>query len=81
MEDKYKVSKSALELRKTIENAIQYHEITHHDYELMMEIAYEDGILDSQERALLEELEKMIESNHIKIVHNKDCKDSCIYKK
>lgn len=68
------VSKSAIKLRKTIEKAIECHTLTHEEYELIMAIALEDGILDAQEKALLAELHDMIEHKHIVI---KRTKKSC----
>jgi hypothetical protein len=66
-----KISDSALRIREKIDKAIVDHQITHDEYELIIAIAYEDGVLDAHEKALLKQLQEMIEHKEIKIVHSK----------
>ena len=67
----FEVSKSALALREKIDKAIHDHEITHEEYEEIMAIALEDGVLDRHEKVLLQELQFMIEHKDIKFVKAK----------
>jgi len=62
------ISKSAGRLREIIETAIEDHEITRHEMELIMEMAGEDGHIDSQEQSLLNLLNEMIENREVRIV-------------
>ena len=71
------ISKSALKLRETIDKAMMCNKITHDEYELIMSIALEDGFLDSQEKALLEELQSMIENKSITVIKEKTCNTNC----
>lgn len=61
-----KVSDSALRLREMIEKAIDDHVITRDEYDKIIHIATEDGIIDRHERALLSELQQMIEDKMVK---------------
>jgi len=61
-----KVSDSAIRLREMIEKAIEDHVITHEEYDKIINIATEDGIIDRHERALLSELQQMIEDKMVK---------------
>lgn len=69
------ISKSAQKIRKMIDKAIKCHEISHEDYDIILTIAYENGALDTHEKALLKQLQSMIEHNDIKLVHTKSCTD------
>jgi hypothetical protein len=60
------VSESSERLRKAIIKAIDDHVITPEEYEEIINISYEDGLLDSQERALLAQLQQMIENKEVK---------------
>lgn len=60
------LSESSERLRKAIVKAIEDHIITPEEYEEIINISYEDGILDPQERALLSQLQQMIENNEVK---------------
>ena len=60
------LSESADRLRKVIEKAIEDHIITPEEYEEIIHIATEDGHIDAQERALLAELQDMIEHKSVK---------------
>ena len=62
------LSNSADKLRNLIEKAIEDHKITRDEYEQIMNLAMEDGHIDSQERALLEVLQGMIETKMVKFV-------------
>ena len=61
-----KISESAIRLRKMIESAIEDHKITRDEYDKIINIASEDGIIDRHERALLAELQQMIEEGEVK---------------
>lgn len=63
-----KVSESADRLKKMIENAIEDHQITRSEYDLILHIATEDGHIDRQEQSLLEQLQEMIENKTVKVV-------------
>lgn len=63
-----KLSKSAKNLRKVIEKAMEDHEISKEEYDMIIHQATEDGQIDQQERALLRELQDMIADRNIKIV-------------
>ncbi|MGE4288914.1 MAG: hypothetical protein AB7E36_09505 [Salinivirgaceae bacterium] len=61
-------SESGERLRKMILKAIDDAEITRDEYDQIMEIAWEDGHLDNQEKALLSELQNLVEEKMVKIV-------------
>ena len=61
-------SKSAEKLMVLIKKAIDDHQITWAEYEEIMALAHEDGILDNQERRLLSELQELIANRSIKRV-------------
>ncbi|MBK7095311.1 MAG: hypothetical protein IPH57_09810 [Saprospiraceae bacterium] len=63
-----KLSSSADKLRKLIEKAIEDQKITRKEYDKILQMAYEDGHVDSQEQALLAELQDMIENKMVKFV-------------
>lgn len=62
------LSESANRLRIMIEKAIEDHKITREEYEKIIDIATEDGHIDAQEKALLAELQDMIQSKSVKFV-------------
>ena len=62
------LSKSADQLRNMIEKAIEDHKITREEYEQIIQMATEDGHIDSQEQALLSVLRGMIETKMVKFV-------------
>ncbi|HYQ56502.1 MAG TPA: hypothetical protein VEP89_04070 [Draconibacterium sp.] len=64
----HKISKSALQMRQLIEQAIEDHKITREDYDRILHIATEDGHIDRHEQALLRELQQMIENREVKFV-------------
>lgn len=63
-----KVSDSSLRLREMIEKAIEDHKITRDEYDKIINIATEDGVIDRHEQALLSELQQMIENKEVKFV-------------
>ena len=61
-------SESAHRLKEMINKAIEDHQITREEYDLIISIATEDGHIDPQERALLSELQDMIENRMVRMV-------------
>jgi hypothetical protein len=61
-------SKSAQELRKLIEKAIEDHLITRAEYDNIMNIASGDSNIDKEEQILLNQLQGMIEDKSVKII-------------
>ena len=62
------LSESAARLKKMIEKAIDDHQITRAEMDLIMAIATEDSHIDPQEQALLNELQEMIEDKSVKVI-------------
>ncbi len=62
------ISDSSIRLREMIEKAIEDHVITRDEYDKIIHIATEDGIIDRHEQALLSELQQMIEDKMVKFV-------------
>jgi hypothetical protein len=60
------VSSSAAKLKKMIDEAIADEVITPKEYEQILMLADEDGIIDAQEKALLAQLQEMIQSGAVK---------------
>ena len=60
------LSESGERLRQVINKAIEDHIITPEEYEEIIHVSTEDGYIDSQERALLAELQDMIENKIVK---------------
>lgn len=63
-----KVSDSANRIRKMIEKAIEDHTITKAEYEEIIHMVLEDAHVDPQERALIKELQDMIDHKEVKLV-------------
>lgn len=61
-------SESAGRLRKMIEKAIDDHKITRDEMDTILNIATEDGHIDPQEQALLNQLQEMIENRTVKYI-------------
>ena len=61
-------SESAARLKEMIIKAIEDHKITREEYDTIVHLATEDGHVDSQERALLAQLQDMIENKTIDLV-------------
>ena len=62
------ISESAVRLRKMIEKAIDDHKITRAEMDTILNIATEDGHIDPQEQALLNQLQEMIENKAVRYV-------------
>lgn len=62
------LSDSSIRLREMIEKAIEDHKITRDEYDKILNIATEDGYIDSNEQALLSELQRMIEDKAVRFV-------------
>lgn len=63
-----KISDSAVRLREMIEKAIEDHKITRDEYDKIIHIATEDGVIDRHEKALLSQLQQMIEDRDVRFV-------------
>jgi len=61
-------SESAHRLKEMINKAIEDHEITREEYDSIINLATEDGHIDPQERALLSELQDMLENRMVRFV-------------
>lgn len=62
----HNISESSLKLREKIEKAIHDEVITREEYDRIIHIAFEDGVVDKHEKALLGQLQQMIEDKVIK---------------
>jgi len=62
------ISDDAHRLKELIIKAINDHELTQSEYEEIIHLATEDGIIDTHERALLSQLHEMIANKTIKLV-------------
>lgn len=62
------LSESADKLRKMINKAIDDEKITRAEMNAIIALATEDGHIDSQERALLNQLQTMIEDKVVKYI-------------
>lgn len=62
----HKISDSSLRLREKIEKAIEDEIITREEYDEIIHIALEDGVIDKHEKALLSELQQMIEDKVVR---------------
>lgn len=63
-----KSSSSARKLAEIINRAIEDHVITNAEYEEIIHIANEDGVIDAEERALLGQLQEMIADKTVRRV-------------
>jgi hypothetical protein len=63
-----KPSKSAERLHAMIVKAIDDHILTRDEYDEILHLATEDGMIDRQELALLEQLQEMIDTRMVKVV-------------
>ena len=64
----HRVSDSSIRLREMIEKAIEDHIITRDEYDKIIHIATEDGVIDRHEQALLSQLQQMIQDKEVKFV-------------
>lgn len=62
------ISDSSIRLKEMIERAIEDEKITREEYDKIIYIATEDGVIDRHEKALLSELQQMIENKAVKFV-------------
>ncbi|MGC9374415.1 MAG: hypothetical protein ACP5DQ_05165 [Bacteroidales bacterium] len=60
------INKNNQRLRQLVNKAIEDHIITPEEYDEILEISFEDGHIDSQEQAMLTELQKMIKNKEIR---------------
>ena len=63
-----KPSESARRLAEMINKAIEDERITNAEYEEILRIANEDGLIDSEERSLLAQLQEMIADKTVRRV-------------
>ncbi len=63
-----RLSKSAQKLRDKIEKAIEDRKVSNQEYENIISQAMEDGQINTQEQALLSQLQEMIEDGNVKLV-------------
>jgi len=63
-----KISESASRVRAMIEKAIEDQQITKAEYEEIIHLVLEDAHVDPQERALIKELQDMIDHRDVKLV-------------
>ena len=61
-----KPSESSFRLQNMIKRAIDDHKISREEYDQIIELTNEDGHIDSQEKALLEQLQNMIENKEVR---------------
>ena len=62
------LSKSGKKLEEIIKKAIEDHVITTSEYEEIIAMANEDGVIDAHERVLLQQLNDMIADRTVKRV-------------
>jgi tellurite resistance protein len=62
------LSESAHKLKEMIVKAIEDQKITREEFDLIIHLATEDGHIDPQEKALLQELQDMIDSKLVRFV-------------
>ena len=66
-----RISDSSIRLRERIEKAIEDEIITREEYDEIIHIALEDGVIDRHEKALLSELQQMIEEKVVRFAKKK----------
>jgi len=62
------ISNSAGKLKEMIVKAIEDHKLTREEYDMIIHLATEDGVIDRQEQILLEQLQDMVENKSVKFV-------------
>jgi hypothetical protein len=62
------VSESANRLRVIIDSAIEKHSMKRSEYDSIISIVHEDGFVDSQEKALLAQLQDLIDDKTIRLI-------------
>lgn len=63
-----KPSLTATDLKALINHAIADLEVTHAEYQQIMDLALSDGIIDKEEKALLSQFQGMISNGTVKRV-------------
>ena len=63
-----RLTKSGFELKDVIQKAIDDHVISTEEYDEIMKVANQDGIIDDHEQRLLTELQKLIADGSVKRV-------------
>ena len=63
-----KPSETATDLKTLITHAIADLEITHAEYQQIMDLAHADGVIDKEEQALLTQFQQMISNGTVKRV-------------
>ena len=63
-----KPSQSATNLKALINHVILDLEVTHAEYQQVMSLAHEDGVIDKEEKALLCQFQEMISNGTVKRV-------------
>ncbi len=66
--NKLTMSSSAGKLKELIIKAIDDHKLTREEYDMIIHLASEDGVIDKQEQILLEQLHDMIENRSVRFV-------------
>ena len=66
------ISNSAQKLKEMIIKAIDDHKLTREEYDMIIHLATEDGVIDRHEQILLEQLQEMIENKTVKFVPGND---------
>jgi len=61
------ISESAIRMRELIVKAIDSHTITRKEYEEIIDISLEDSVIDRDEKAMLSQLQDLIQDKTIKI--------------
>ena len=62
------INESAARLKVMIEKAIDDHEITRFEMDMILAIASEDSHIDQHEQALLDQLQEMIENKIVRYI-------------
>lgn len=63
-----KPSLTATDLKALINHAISDLEITHTEYQEVMDLAHADGVIDKEEKALLSQFQQMISNGTVRRV-------------
>lgn len=66
-----KITESAKKVRAMIEKAVETHKITREEYDKIINLATHDAVLDPHEKALLHQLNDMIEDKTISFVKHR----------
>ena len=62
------LTKSGKKLEEVIKKAIDDYQISNDEYEEIIHLAHEDGVIDKHEQVLLNELQRMISDKMVKRV-------------